>query len=104
MSLGTCVTKYPVYVNGKMYAAVVDLETQHVKFYNNKYFLGKSTYIYSPIYFVPLNSYVNLISDGIRSYEAAIAKDKLLEKEEQYRRKELDDRRKELAEWDGRCK
>ena len=87
MSLGTCVTKYPVYVNGKMYAAAVDLETYKVTFYDNKDCLGDPTYIYSPIYFVPLNSYVNLISDGIRSYEAAIAEINSWKKEEQYRRK-----------------
>ena len=97
MSLGTCVTKYPVYVNGKMYAAAVDLETYKVTFYNNKDCLGDPTYRYSPLYFTPVNSYVSLISDAIRSYEAAITKDEQLENEEQYRRKEL-------AEWDGRCK
>lgn len=97
MNLDTRVTKYPVYVNGKMYAAIVDLEAYQVIFYNNKDFLGKPTYIYSPVYFMPSLSYVNLISNGIRSYEAAIAENKRLENEEQYRRKEL-------AEWDGRCK
>ena len=97
MSLGTCVTKFPVYVNGKMYAAVVDLEIYQVIFYDNKDCLGDPTYRYSPIYFKPFNSYVSLISDGIRSYEASIAENKRLENEEQYRRKEL-------AEWNGRRK
>ena len=95
MSLGTCITKYPVYVNDKMYAAVIDLESYQVSFYDNKNFLGQPVYLYTPKYFCPSISYVNLISDGIRSFERNIEVNKQIEQREKRLREELD-------QWNGR--